>query len=179
LPQEDPVGIAIRVIAPHRIRDMVSRSRESVWDYPRPPRIEHDTREVVIVHRGREIVRTSAAVRVLETSHPPAFYVPIGAIADGVIVPNSRRTFCEFKGTASYLDIVVDGLTTPAVGWTYPDPSAGYEELAGMGSFYAGRLDHCSVGGERVIPQPGDFYGGWITAEIDGPFKGGEGTRDW
>ena len=100
-------------------------------------------------------------------------------MAQGVIVPNRRRTFCEFKGTASYLDVVVDGMTTPAVGWMYPEPSPGYEELVGMASFYAGRLDHCSVGGERVIPQPGDFYGGWITAEIDGPFKGGEGTLGW
>jgi uncharacterized protein (DUF427 family) len=179
LPSEEPDGTAIRVIALQRTHRMADHARESVWDYPRPPTIERDPREVVIVHLGREIVRTSSAVRVLETSHPPAFYVPLAAIPDGVIAPNRRRSFCEFKGMASYLDIVVDGRTAPAVGWMYPDPSPGYEELADMASFYAGRLDHCSVGGERVTPQPGDFYGGWITAEIDGPFKGGEGTEGW
>jgi uncharacterized protein (DUF427 family) len=179
LPSKESCGTGIRVVTRQRTHSMVERARESVWDYPRPPAIEHDTREVVIVHAGRELVRTTDAVRVLETSHPPAFYVPSRAVAEGVLVPNPRRTFCEFKGMASYVDAVVDGHRTLAVGWTYPQPSPGYEELAGMVSFYAGRLDHCTVGGDRVIAQPGDFYGGWITAEIEGPFKGGPGTMGW
>lgn len=171
--------MGIRVIAVRRILGMAQRPAESVWDYPRPPAIENDDREVVVVHANREVVRTSRAVRVLETSHPPTFYVPIGDVAPGVLIPNARRTFCEFKGTASYLDVVIDGRSTPSVGWTYPQPSPGYEALSGLVSFYPGRLDLCTVAGELVVAQDGDFYGGWITSEIRGPFKGGPGTLGW
>lgn len=158
---------------------MAQRATESVWDYPRPPSIAYDDREVVIEHGNVEVARSTRAVRVLETSHPPAFYVPIRDVAPQILVPNTKRTFCEFKGTASYFDIVIDGRATRAVAWTYDQPTRGYEALADMVSFYASRLDRCTVGGELVVAQDGDFYGGWITAEIEGPFKGGPGTFGW
>ncbi|MEU4563683.1 DUF427 domain-containing protein [Actinoplanes sp. NPDC023936] len=152
---------------------------ESVWDYPRPPRVERVPERVTIVHAGRTIVDSDSCLRVLETSHPPVFYVPRDDIAEGVLEPGDGRSYCEFKGVAGYWDLVVGGTRVPRVGWSYEQPVPAYAEITGFVAFYPSRVDECRVGGERVLPQEGDFYGGWITSDVVGPFKGGPGTRGW
>ena len=153
---------------------------ESVWDYPRPPRLEHTDRRIRVVQAGFTIVDTTAAFRVLETSHPPVYYVPPSSIAAGAMrTSSSRGSFCEFKGIASYWDLVALSGIVRDVAWSYATPSHGFEALAGYLAFYASRVDECWVDDERVIPQEGDFYGGWITQDIVGPFKGGAGTWGW
>lgn len=153
---------------------------ESVWDYPRPPRVEPTDRRIRVVHRGRVIVDTTRAVRVLETSHPPAYYVPLEDVVAGVVEPvRGSGTVCEWKGVATYVDVVVDGIRTERAGWGYPAPRAGYEELVGRVAFYAQSLDECWVDEERVAPQQGSFYGGWITSDLVGPYKGAPGTAGW
>ncbi|MEU4690592.1 DUF427 domain-containing protein [Actinoplanes sp. NPDC023714] len=152
---------------------------ESVWDYPRPPRVERVTKRVTIVHAGRTIVDSERCLRVLETSHPPVYYVPRDDIADGVLEPGEGRSLCEFKGVAGYWDLVAGGTRVPRAGWSYERPVAAYAEISGFVAFYPSRVDECRVGGERVRAQEGDFYGGWITADIEGPFKGGPGTTGW
>jgi uncharacterized protein (DUF427 family) len=158
---------------------MTDRLPESVWDYPRPPRVEADDRRVEIVFDGRTVVSSARALRVLETSHPPAFYVPRADCDPAILVDNDRQSFCEYKGLASYVDIVVGDRSAEAAGWFYPRPSPGYEALRDHIAFYPGRMDRCVVGGHEVAAQPGDFYGGWITPEITGPFKGAPGTQGW
>lgn len=153
--------------------------QESVWDYPRPPRVELAAERVRVVFAGREVASSDRAVRVLETSHPPVFYVPLNDIAAGVLELTSTTTFCEFKGRASYYTIGLDDRTSADAAWTYLAPSPGYESLGGMVAFYPGRVDDCFVGDEQVQPQAGDFYGGWITSTVVGPFKGAPGTRGW
>lgn len=148
---------------------------ESVWDYPRPPRVEPTGERVVIRLGGRVIAETTDAVRVLETSHPPAYYLPRSAFADGVLTPAAGHSVCEYKGVASYLD--VGGIER--AGWYYPEPLPGYEVLADRVAVYPGRMDSCEVDGEVVMPQEGDFYGGWITSRVTGPFKGAPGTLGW
>ena len=152
---------------------------ESVWDYPRPPRVERDHRVVTVEHCGVVLVTTDRALRVLETSHPPVFYVPIDDVPAGSLRPSTRTTFCEFKGIASYFDVVIDGERLVEAAWTYERPEPGYEDLAGHVAFYPGRFDRCTVAGEVVTAQPGDFYGGWITSGVTGPFKGAPGTLGW
>ena len=127
---------------------------ESVWDYPRP-------------------------LRILETSHPPTYYIPEADIDMARLSPSAGRSMCEYKGEARYFDLVSDDGLRRDVAWTYPRPTAAYAALASHLSFYAGRVDRCSVDGETVEVQPGDFYGGWITADLAGPFKGAPGTRFW
>ena len=155
------------------------RARESVWDYPRPPRLEAGARRVRVVLAGRVIAETTSALRVLETSHPPVFYIPPADIAAGVLIPNAQRTWCEFKGEAAYYDVAVGDVVALAAAWYYPSPQPGYKALVGYVAFYPARMDACYVDDELVTPQEGDFYGGWITSEIAGPFKGGPGTRGW
>lgn len=152
---------------------------ESVWDYPRPPRVEPSARRIRIEAGGASIVDTTEAQRVLETSHPPVYYVSPEAIAAGVLQPNERRTFCEFKGVAHYWDVVVEGTRISAAAWSYPEPSPGYEAIKNHLAFYPSKMDACWIDDERVVAQPGDFYGGWITSEIQGPFKGAPGTLGW
>jgi len=153
---------------------------ESVWDYPRPPRVELCAKRVVVALGGAVIADTVRSLRVLETSHPPVYYIPREDIAQGALVPSAAtQSFCEFKGFASYLDVVGGDLRAERAAWTYEDPAAGYEQLAGAVAFYPSRMDECSVDGTRVESQEGDFYGGWITPEIEGPFKGGPGTWGW
>lgn len=154
-------------------------AKESVWDYPRPPRVEPVSSHIVVVHNGVEIVSTNGAVRVLETSHPPTYYLPMADFIDGVLIPVTGNTVCEFKGTASYFDLVIDGQRIHRAAWTYENPATGYESLAGKVALYASRVDLCKVGDETVLPQEGDFYGGWITRNIEGPFKGAPGTLGW
>ncbi len=153
---------------------------ENVWDYPRPPALEPCSRRVRVELGGVTIADSEAALRVLETSHPPAVYIPPGDVAaDALRVSGAPRTFCEFKGMASYFDVVVGERIAAAAAWTYPDPVSRYAALRDHIAFYPGRMDACFLGDERVRAQDGDFYGGWITADLRGPFKGGAGTTGW
>jgi uncharacterized protein (DUF427 family) len=160
-------------------RDPVGPGQESVWDYPRPPSAEVTGRRIVVELGGRVVADTVRAVRVCETSHPPVYYVPREDVADGVLERASGGSWCEWKGAATYWDVVVDGRRAPAAGWSYEDPSPGYEHLRGAVAFYPGRVDGATVDGEQATPQPGGFYGGWITADIAGPVKGGPGSLGW
>jgi len=153
--------------------------RESVWDYPRPPRVEPVRSHIEVIHSGVTIVSTNNSVRVLETSHPPTYYLPMVDFIEGVLVPVQGNTVCEFKGVASYFDLVIGNERIPRAAWGYENPAAGFELLAGKVALYASRVDQCHVGDEVVMPQEGDFYGGWITSNIDGPFKGAPGTGGW
>lgn len=153
--------------------------QESVWDYPRPPRVEKTDKRVRIVFNGETIVDTTDAYRVLETSHPPGYYIPQADIKMDYFTKTQRQTFCEFKGRASYWTITVGDKTESNVAWMYATPSAGFEDIKDHIAFYPGRMDACYVGDELVKPQEGGFYGGWITSNIVGPFKGGAGTMGW
>jgi uncharacterized protein (DUF427 family) len=153
---------------------------ESVWDYPRPPRVEPTVRRIRVVLGGEVIVDSRGAHRVLETSHPPVYYVPPGDVTPGALEPSGdRETFCEWKGLASYYDVVAGGRRVPRGAWTYRDPRPGFEVIRDAVAFYPGPMDACYVDDERVVAQEGDFYGGWITSDVVGPFKGGPGTRGW
>jgi uncharacterized protein (DUF427 family) len=153
---------------------------ESVWDYPRPPRVEPTPRRVRVVFGGVTIVDTRRAWRLLETSHPPTYYVPIDDVATGVLRPaGGPGSFCEWKGMASYFDVASGERTAPRAAWTYATPSPSYEALRDHVAFYAASMDACYVDDERVTPQPGGFYGGWITSDLVGPFKGAPGTAGW
>lgn len=152
---------------------------ESVWDYPRPPRLERSPKRVRIVHGGVTVVDSDQCWRVLETSHPPVFHVPRDQVLDGALHRAAGSSYCEFKGTASYWDLQVGDARVREAAWSYENPSPGYEHLTGAVAFYPGRVDECTVDGERVRPQEGNFYGGWITDDITGPFKGAPGTMGW
>lgn len=155
--------------------------QESVWDYPRPPRLEPTSKHVRVIFNGQVIADTNQAIRILETSHPPVYYLPMSDVKMEYFSELSpgRDTFCEFKGKARYFDLDVNGKKAPAVAWTYPNPVKSYEALKGYLALYPSRMEACYVGDERVKAQEGDFYGGWITSEIVGPFKGGAGTWGW
>ena len=153
--------------------------QESVWDYPRPPRVERSDEEVVVVLGGEVVARTRAALRVLETSHPPAYYLPYSSFVEGALVPVDRMTFCEFKGTASYFDVLGGERRAARAGWTYRQPSPGFESMVEHVAVMPGLMDRCTVEGEVVVSQAGGFYGGWITSRVVGPFKGGPGTVGW
>jgi uncharacterized protein (DUF427 family) len=153
--------------------------QESVWDYPRPPRVEASGETVVIELGGDVVARTTTSLRVLETSHPPTYYVPIEVFAEGTLRAVTGTTYCEFKGTAAYVDLVTPTRTAGRAGWTYPHPSPGYEQLAGFVAVMPGLVDRCTVDGEEVTAQAGGFYGGWITSRVVGPFKGEPGTLGW
>jgi uncharacterized protein (DUF427 family) len=159
--------------------DQVKQGQESVWDYPRPPIWEKVSKRVVVTFGGRVIVDTTDAIRVLETSHPPAYYLPISHFVPGVLVPAEGSTFCEFKGRASYFDVVSGDDVAVKAAWSYPDPARGFGVLADRVSLYPGRMDRCEIDGEVVVAQEGDFYGGWITSNIVGPYKGAPGTWGW
>ena len=152
---------------------------ESVWDYPRPPRLERTTARVTVVHAGRTVVDSDRCWRVLETSHPPVYYVPREDIADGVLERGAGRSLCEFKGAATYWDLVVGGSRVPRAGWSYERPVRAYAQLTGAVAVYPSRVDECREGGAVVRAQAGDFYGGWITDDITGASQGGPGTVGW
>ena len=160
-------------------RERPGPGQESVWDYPRPPALEPTGRRIRIVVAGETIVDTTSAWRVLETSHPPGYYIPPGDIRPGVLVPADGGSVCEWKGRAEYFSVRVGGHELANVAWAYPNPVPRFAPLAGYVAFYAGPMDRCLVDDEVVTPQPGGFYGGWITADIVGPFKGGPGTAGW
>lgn len=160
-------------------RDPVGPGQVSVWDFPRPPAIEPEPRRLEIVHRRQVVAATEAAFRTLETSHPPTYYFPRHSIAQGVLIPAPQTSFCEWKGHAVYFDVSAGGELLPGVAWSYLAPTAAFEALRDHVAFYAAPFDACFVGGERVTPQPGGFYGGWITSDLAGPFKGVPGSRFW
>lgn len=159
---------------------------ESVWDYPRPPRLEPTPSHLRVSHRGVLIAETRRGMRVLETSHPPVFYIPPEDTRMDLLRPSqARRSFCEFKGVAMYWTLEVPGAggnnpdMVEDVAWSYPEPSPGFAPLRDFLAFYASRVDECTVDGEHVQAQAGDFYGGWIISRVSGPFKGAPGTRGW
>jgi len=153
--------------------------QESAWDYPRPPRVEPSSETVEVRLGGAVVARTTAALRVLETSHPPTYYLPRIAFAEGTLRPADGSSYCEWKGVASYYDVVTSTRTAWRAGWTYPEPSPGFESLLDHVAVMPGAVDACTVDGEIVVPQEGGFYGGWITSRVVGPFKGAAGTRGW
>ena len=153
--------------------------KESVWDYPRPPRLEPVPQRLRIVFAGVTIADTTAAYRVLETSHPPNYYLPPHAFADGALVRTRRGSYCEWKGEAHYYDLVAADRTAPDAAWGYDRPTPGFAPIAGYVAVYAGPMDRCLVGDEEATAQPGGFYGGWVTDGVTGPFKGGPGTDGW
>jgi uncharacterized protein (DUF427 family) len=153
--------------------------QESVWDYPRPPALVRDERHVVVTFAGITIAETTRALRILETSHPPTFYLPLDDVGRDLLRPAEGASFCEWKGAAAYVDVVVGDRVAREAGWYYPDPSPTYRALRDHVAFYAGRVERCTVDGIAVTPQPGGFYGGWITPDVAGPFKGEPGTRSW
>lgn len=161
------------------VPDPAAPGQESVWSYPRPAIAEPSPARIVIEHRGRILADSRRTVRTLETSHPPSYYIPRDDIAPGILRRAEGSSFCEWKGAAAYWDVVVDGIVLPRVGWSYPSPTPPFALLRDHVAFYAAPFDRCTVDGETVVPQPGGFYGGWITSKVAGPFKGVPGSRGW
>jgi uncharacterized protein (DUF427 family) len=153
--------------------------QESVWDYPRPPRLEQTDRHITIVFNGVTIADTRRAWRVLETSHPPVYYLPPEDIRMAYLISAPGRSWCEWKGEAGYYTLQVNGRRAESVAWTYHQPTPPFAPIKDHVAFYAAPMDACFVDGERVRPQPGNFYGGWITGDVVGPFKGEPGTMGW
>jgi uncharacterized protein (DUF427 family) len=153
--------------------------QESVWDYPRPPRVEASAEGVEVWLAGVRVAASTRSLRVLETSHPPTYYLPREDFAPGVLRGAEGSSWCEFKGQAAYLDVVAADAVAARAAWTYPHPSRRFEVLRGHVAVMPGAVDRCTVAGEVVVPQAGGFYGGWITSRLVGPFKGEPGTRGW
>lgn len=153
--------------------------QESVWDYPRPPALDPSDEHVIVRFAGRTVADSRRAVRVLETSHAPVYYLPPEDVDRTLLREGPRRTFCEFKGAASYADLVVGEARSPNACWWYASPTRRYAEIAGWIAFYPSRVDTITVDGEPVQPVGGDFYGSWVTSRVVGPFKGGPGTEGW
>lgn len=153
--------------------------QESVWDYPRPPHVEAVSQHIQVVFNGVTIADTHEAHRVLETSHPPVYYIPRKDVRMQYLTEEAGRSLCEWKGQARYYTVAAGDRRAESAAWSYPDPRPGYLAIKDHLAFYAGPMDACTVDGERVEPQPGRFYGGWITSNIVGPFKGGPGTIGW
>ncbi len=153
--------------------------QESVWDYPRPPRLEDSSRHIQIVAAGEIIADTRRAKRILETSHPPVYYIPPEDVRMDLLRRATGSSWCEWKGEASYYDVVVAERVIARAAWCYARPVAAYAGIANYLAFYPSKMDRCTVDGEVVRAQEGDFYGGWITSEIVGPFKGAPGTLGW
>lgn len=153
--------------------------QESAWDYPRPPRLERVDKRLRVVFCGVTLADTTQGKRVLETSHPPVYYFPAADVRVHYLLSASGSSFCEWKGTARYFDVNVAGKFVCRAGWAYPDPTPDFVMIKDHLAFYAQRMDACFVGDEQARPQPGSFYGGWITNDITGPFKGEPGTAGW
>ena len=153
--------------------------QESVWDYPRPPLLEPVQKKVKVVFNGVTIAESSKAYRVLETSHPPTYYIPPQDVDTRYLIPVEGRTLCEWKGQAAYFDVLVEGHRAARAAWIYPSPNDSFKAIAGHFCFYPSKMDACYIEGEQVQAQAGDFYGGWITKNIVGPFKGSSGTMFW
>ncbi|MBW4469082.1 MAG: DUF427 domain-containing protein [Stenomitos rutilans HA7619-LM2] len=153
--------------------------QESVWDYPRPPRLEETNKRIQVIFNGVTIADTQRAKRVLETSHPPVYYIPLEDIKQEYLIKRARSTFCEWKGHGAYYSLAVGDKRVDDVAWYYPEPTLAFAAIANHVAFYPAPMDGCYVDGEKVTPQPGNFYGGWITSDIVGPFKGALGTWGW
>lgn len=160
-------------------REPTGPDEESVWDYPRPPALESVAQRIQVTFAGITIIDSLGAWRVLETSHPPTYYVPQSDIRMEYFKEAGGGSFCEWKGAARYWDLEVKGRGLNRVAWSYPTPTTRFAALRDHLAIYAGPMDECRVGGELVTPQPGGFYGGWITPSIKGPFKGAPGTMGW
>ncbi|MGJ9423752.1 DUF427 domain-containing protein [Aeromicrobium sp. CF3.5] len=158
---------------------MSTRPVENVWDYPRPPSIERSSEHLVVTFGGVAIADTTTSYRICETSHPPTYYLPQESFVDGVLRPIDGTTFCEWKGAASYFDVVSADRTLQAGAWTYQQPSSRFADLLGHVAIYPSKVDSATIDDELVQPQEGDFYGGWITSRVTGPFKGAPGTLGW
>lgn len=159
--------------------DLIAPGQESVWRYPRPPVAEPTPRRIRIVHHDVGLVDTLAAIRTLETSHPPTYYVPQADIAMSALTMTARTSFCEWKGHAVYWSVAIGGAVFRDVGWSYPAPTPSFAILRDLIAFYAAPFDQCLVDDMTVVPQSGGFYGGWITPDVVGPFKGGPGSNFW
>ena len=170
-----------RSVPRERPRDITQPGpgQESVWDYPRPPRVEADRRTLRVELGGVVIAASRRTLRVLETAGPPVFYLPPADVRVELLERSDETSLCEWKGTAVYWTIRAGGHVAPNAAWSYPDPEPEFALIRDHLAFFAGRVDACSVGGARVVPQPGDYYGGWITPEITGPFKGTPGSERW
>ena len=153
--------------------------QESVWDYPRPPRLEETDERVKVVFGGVTLAYTARAKRVLEKSHPPVYYITRVDIRTEYLTLARDTSFCEWKGAARYYEVSTEERKERRAAWFYPDPVPAYRDLENYVAFYPSLMDACWVGGEKVRAQEGDFYGGWITSDIVGPFKGGPGTWSW
>lgn len=153
--------------------------QESVWQYPRPPRLEPTSKRIEVVFAGTTIADTRRAWRVLETSHPPVYYLPADAVRRDLLVQTPRTSFCEWKGRATYWTVVVGDQQAIDAAWSYHTPYSEFAPIRDCFAFYAGRLEACYVDGEAVTPQPGGFYGGWVTRDVCGPFKGEPGSAGW
>ena len=164
---------------PHPKPDKAGPGQESVWDYPRPPRLERTSVSIEVELGGQVVARTAGGWRVLETSHPPTYYLPRDSFVDGALQPVAGSSWCEWKGEAAYFDLVAGDVVAHRAAWTYPVPTRGFDELAHAVAVMPRLVDRCLVDGRLVLPQPGGFYGGWITPEVVGPFKGEPGTMGW
>ena len=159
-------------------RDKVGLGQESVWDYPRPPRLERSTRRVRVELDGIVIADTTAALRILETSHPPTYYVPPDHVVWDLLVRASGDSWCEWKGRAAYWTVATATARVERGAWSYGAPRPPFTDLVDHVAFYPAQL-RCLLDDELVTPQPGGFYGGWVTSDVVGPFKGGPGTMGW
>jgi uncharacterized protein (DUF427 family) len=153
--------------------------QESVWDYPRPPRLEPCARHLEVYFNGTRIADTTRGYRILETSHPPVYYFPPEDVQAASLRLVGRGSYCEWKGEASYYTVRVGDQEAAAAAWCYPRPTGLFAAITNYIAFYAGRMEVCLIDGERVRPQPGGFYGGWVTDDVVGPFKGEPGTEGW
>ena len=153
--------------------------QESVWDYPRPPRVERVDQTIRVEFGGIVLAESDCAYRVIETASPPVYYLPPDDVRTEYIEPSGHSSMCEWKGESRYWSVRMGQHLIENAAWSYPEPWPGYEAIAGYLAFYAGKMDACYVGKHRVTPQPGEYYGGWITPDIVGPFKGEPGTGHW
>lgn len=161
------------------VPDPVAPGQESVWDFPRPPALRSSDELVSVVLGGVEICETRSSYLVLETSHPPTYYLPRDAFTPGSLREAGGTSYCEWKGQAAYLDVLGGDRVAPRAAWYYPSPNGRFAALRGHVALYPGAMDECLVDGERVEAQPGGFYGGWITSAVSGPFKGIPGSQGW
>ncbi|NJL85767.1 MAG: DUF427 domain-containing protein [Leptolyngbyaceae cyanobacterium SM1_1_3] len=153
--------------------------QESVWDYPRPPRLEASDKHIQVIFNGITVAETDQAQRVLETSHPPVYYIPLADVRLDYLQPTPSSSFCEWKGRAAYYSLSVGDRQVENAVWYYPEPTLAFQAIQNYVAFYPSKVDACYLDGEQVQAQPGDFYGGWITSDIVGPFKGGISTWGW
>ena len=166
-------------MSPRPVPETPGPGQESAWDYPRPPRVEPSDERVEVWLGEVRIAASTRSLRVLETSHPPTYYLPVDDFEPGALLATGGSSWCEFKGRATYFDVHGADAVAPRAAWTYPTPSPGFERIAGYVAVMPGAMQRCTVDGEVVRAQEGGFYGGWITARVVGPFKGGPGSWGW